>query len=481
MKVMNRRDFLKAVSIGALTATIQGCRTWPIVKSPRPNIIFILADDLGYGDLGCYGQKEIATPNIDRLAKEGLIFTDYYAGSTVCAPSRCALMTGLHTGHCWIRGNALIPLRPSDVTVAELLKKAGYTTGIIGKWGLGEAGTTGIPNKKGFDYWFGYLNQRHAHNYYPEFLWKNQEKIAVEGNQLPPESSAEDRIGGWGRSVKQVTYSGDLFTKEALAFLEQNKDRPFFLYLTYTTPHANNEAGQNGMEVPSLGQYADKNWPAPQKGHAAMISRMDGDIGKLMAKLKELRLDENTLVMFSSDNGPHKEGGGDPNFFKSAGPLRGYKRDLYEGGIRVPMLARWPEKIKAGSKTNHISAFWDFLPTCCELARHTSGGLAGIETPQDIDGISILPTLLGQTQNQKKHEFLYWEFHEQGKKQAVRTGDWKGIRLNVAKDPDVPIELYNLKTDIAEEHNIAEKNPDIIAKMADHMKASRTPSEHWPL
>jgi len=470
---MNRRDFLKTIGIGALTATIPGCRTWPIVKSPRPNIIFILADDLGYGDLGCYGQKEIATPNIDRLAKEGLIFTDHYAGSTVCAPSRCALMTGLHTGHCWIRGNALIPLRPSDVTVAELLKKAGYTTGIIGKWGLGEAGTTGIPNKKGFDYWFGYLNQRHAHNYYPEFLWKNQEKIAVEGNQLPPESSAEDRIGGWGRSVKQVTYSGDLFTKEALAFLEQNKDRPFFLYLTYTTPHANNEAGQNGMEVPSLGQYADKNWPAPQKGHAAMISRMDGDIGKLMAKLKELRLDENTLVMFSSDNGPHKEGGGDPNFFKSAGPLRGYKRDLYEGGIRVPMLARWPEKIKAGSKTNHISAFWDFLPTCCELA--------GIETPQDIDGISILPTLLGQTQNQKKHEFLYWEFHEQGKKQAVRTGDWKGIRLNVAKDPDVPIELYNLKTDIAEEHNIAEKNPDIIAKMADHMKASRTPSEHWPL
>jgi len=470
---MNRRDFLKAVSIGALTATIQGCRTWPIVKSPRPNIIFILADDLGYGDLGCYGQKEIATPNIDRLAKEGLIFTDHYAGSTVCAPSRCALMTGLHTGHCWIRGNALIPLRPSDVTVAELLKKAGYTTGIIGKWGLGEAGTTGIPNKKGFDYWFGYLNQRHAHNYYPEFLWKNQEKIAVEGNQLPPESSAEDRIGGWGRSVKQVTYSGDLFTKEALAFLEQNKDRPFFLYLTYTTPHANNEAGQNGMEVPSLGQYADKNWPAPQKGHAAMISRMDGDIGKLMAKLKELRLDENTLVMFSSDNGPHKEGGADPGFNKSSGPLRGYKRDLYEGGIRVPMLARWPEKIKAGSKTNHISAFWDFLPTCCELA--------GIETPQDIDGISILPTLLGQTQNQKKHEFLYWEFHEQGKKQAVRTGDWKGIRLNVAKDPDVPIELYNLKTDIAEEHNIAEKNPDIIAKMADHMKASRTPSEHWPL
>jgi arylsulfatase A-like enzyme len=487
---MNRRDFLKTISAGALTATIPGCRTWPIVKSPRPNIVLILADDLGYGDLGCYGQKEIATPNIDRIAKEGLIFTDHYAGSTVCAPSRCALMTGLHTGHCWIRGNALIPLRPSDVTVAELLKKAGYTTGIIGKWGLGEAGTTGIPNKKGFDYWFGYLNQRHAHNYYPEFLWRNQEKIAVEGNQLPPESSVEDRIGGWGESINKVTYSPDLFTKEAMAFVEQNsdfakparptggatpdkKDRPFFLYLAYTVPHANNEAGQNGMEVPSLGQYADKDWPAPQKGHAAMITRMDADIGKLMAKLKKLGIDDNTLVMFSSDNGPHKEGGGDPNFFKSAGPLRGYKRDLYEGGIRVPMLARWPGKIKAGSKTNHISAFWDFLPTCCELV--------GIETPKGTDGISILPTLLGEPQKQKKHEFLYWEFHEQGKKQAVRIDDWKGVRLNVAKNPDGPIELYNLKADIGEQKDLTAERTEVAEKIKKYLETARTPSENWPI
>jgi len=483
MKVMNRRDFLKAIGTGALTATIQGCRTWPIVKSPRPNIIFILADDLGYGDLGCYGQKEIATPNIDRIAKEGLIFTDHYAGSTVCAPSRCALMTGLHTGHCWIRGNALVPLRPSDVTVAELLKKAGYTTGIIGKWGLGEAGTTGIPNKKGFDYWFGYLNQRHAHNYYPEFLWRNQEKIAVLGNQLPAGSSVEDRIGGWGRSVKQATYSGDLFTKEAIAFVEQNcatpdkspdkKGRPFFLYLAYTIPHANNEAGQNGMEVPSLGRYADKDWPAPQKGHAAMITRMDADIGKLMAKLKEVGIDKNTLVLFSSDNGPHKEGGGDPNFFKSAGPLRGYKRDLYEGGIRVPMLARWPGKIKAGSKTNHISAFWDFLPTCCELV--------GIETPKGTDSISILPTLLGEPQKQKKHEFLYWEFHEQGKKQAVRIDDWKGVRLNVAKNPDGPIELYNLKADIGEQKDLTAERTEVAEKIKKYLETARTPSENWPI
>ncbi|MCJ7730381.1 MAG: arylsulfatase, partial [Sedimentisphaerales bacterium] len=437
-KVMNRRDFLKTIGTVAITATISGCKSWPIIsktgKSSHPNIIFILADDLGYGDLGCYGQKEIATPNIDRLAAEGIRFTDHYAGSTVCAPSRCCLMTGLHTCHAHIRGNALIPLRPLDVTVAELLKQAGYTTGIIGKWGLGETGTTGIPNKKGFDYWFGYLNQRHAHNYYPEFLWRNEESIPIEGNKL-----LKPEPGGWGESASKVTYSPDLFTKEAIAFVEQNsdfakatpdkspdkKDRPFFLYLAYTIPHANNEAGQNGMEVPSLGQYANKDWPPPQKGHAAMITRMDADIGKLMSKLKKLGLDENTLVMFSSDNGPHKEGGGDPNFFKSAGPLRGYKRDLYEGGIRVPMLARWPGKIKAGSVTSHISAFWDFLPTCCELV--------GIETPPNFDGISMLPTLLGQTRKQKKHEFLYWEFHEQGKKQAVRMGDWKGVRLNVAK------------------------------------------------
>ena len=227
------------------------------------------------------------------------------------------------------------------------------------------------------------------------------------------------------------------------------------------------------MEVPSLGQYADKDWPAPQKGHAAMITRMDGDIGKLMAKLKELGIDDNTLVMFSSDNGPHKEGGGDPNFFKSAGPLRGYKRDLYEGGIRVPMLARWPGKIKTGSVSNHISAFWDFLPTCCELI--------GVEPPKDIDGISMLPTLLGQPQRQKKHEFLYWEFHEQGKKQAVRVGDWKGVRLDVAKDPNGLIELYNLKDDIGEQKNLAMENTEVTEKIKGYLKAARTPSEHWPI
>jgi len=471
----SRRQFLKTLGFAAASAGVSsllpscaGMGKTAKVREKRPNIIFILADDLGYGDLGCYGQKTIRTPNLDRMVAEGMRFTDHYAGSTVCAPSRCALMTGLHTGHCWIRGNALLPLRPEDVTVAELLKEAGYTTGIIGKWGLGEASSTGIPNKQGFDYWFGYLNQRHAHNYYPEFLWRNEEKVLIEGNKLPaPEP------GGWGRSVERAIYSHDLFAQEALSFVERNREKTFFLYLAFTIPHANNEAGQNGMEVPSLEPYADKNWPNPQKGHAAMITRMDSDIGRLFGKLKEIGLEQNTLVMFSSDNGPHKEGGGEPTFFRNSGPLRGYKRDLYEGGIRVPMLARWPGKIKPGAVSNHVSAFWDFLPTCCEFA--------GVPTPQGIDGISLAPTLLGLPDRQNKHEFFYWEFHEQGKKQAVRMGDWKGVRLNVAKNPDGPIELYNLKDDIGEKNNVADQHPGIVAKIAEYMKLSHTPSEHWPL
>ncbi|MHC4559340.1 MAG: arylsulfatase [Planctomycetota bacterium] len=462
-----RREFIQMMGITAASAgassLLTGCARKEQVIS-KPNIIFILADDLGYGDLGCYGQKTIQTPNIDRMAAEGMRFTDHYAGSTVCAPSRCCLMTGLHTGHALVRGNARVPLRPSDVTVAELLKEAGYTTGIIGKWGLGEPDSTGIPNRQGFEYWFGYLNQRHAHNYYPKYLWRNEEKVELK-------NEVKDVNPPGGVATKRVEYSHDLFAEEALSFVEKNKEKPFFLYLALTIPHANNEAKQEGMEVPSLEPYAGKDWPEPQKGHAAMITRMDSDVGKLMTRIRKLGLDEHTLVMFSSDNGPHKEGGADPTFFNSSGPLRGYKRALYEGGIRVPMIARWPGKIEAGSINNHISAFWDFLPTCCELI--------GTKAPEGLDGISMLGTLLGK--NQKKHEFLYWEFHEQGKRQAVRIGDWKGVRLNVAKNPDGPIELYNLKTDIGEEHNIAEKHLEIAAKIERYMKAARTPSEHWPL
>ena len=462
---MKRRDFLKAMGLGAASVTLPGCgnafgRLGGKSSAKKPNIIFILADDLGYGDLGCYGQERIKTPNLDRMAEEGMRFTEHYAGSTVCAPSRCVLMTGLHTGHCLVRGNARVPLRPSDVTVAELLKKAGYSTGIVGKWGLGEPGSTGVPNKKGFDYWFGYLNQRHAHNYYPDYLWRNEEKVQL-----------KNEVKG-GVATRRVEYSHDLFTEEALAFVERSKDKSFFLYLAYTIPHANNEARQKGMEVPDYGIYKDKDWPQPQKGHAAMITRMDGDIGKLFAKLKELGIDESTLVMFSSDNGPHREGGNKPDFNDSNGPLRGIKRDLYEGGIRVPTLARWPGKIKAGSVSDHISGFWDFLPTCAELA--------GFKAPKGIDGISMVPTLLGKPQKQKKHEFIYWEFHEQGKKQAVRMGDWKGVRLNVARKPNAPIELYNLKTDVGEKHNVADQHPEVVAKIAKYMKTARTPSKDWP-
>lgn len=461
-----RREFLRmaGVAAGSFVAGCHGGRRRGAAVD-RPNIIFILADDLGYGDLGCYGQQTIQTPNLDRMATEGMIFTDHYAGSTVCAPSRCCLMTGLHTGHAHVRGNARLPLRPADVTVAELLKQAGYATGIVGKWGLGEPETTGIPNRQGFDHWFGYLNQRHAHNYYPDYLWRNEEKVEL-ANEV------RDVNPPGGVATKRVQYSHDLFTADALDFVTQHKNGPFFLYLAYTIPHANNEARNEGMEVPSYGPYANEDWPDPQKGHAAMISRMDGDIGRLLGRLKSLGIDDKTVVLFSSDNGPHKEGGADPQFFDSNGPLRGNKRDLYEGGIRVPLIARWPGQIAAGSGTNHVSAFWDFLPTCCDLA--------GVVPPEGIDGLSMAPTLLGKPRRQRQHPYLYWEFHEQGKKQAVRVGNWKAVRVNVAKKPDGPIELYDLEADLGEQENIADRYPEIVAQMTAIMATARTDSDNWP-
>ncbi|MCL5019435.1 MAG: arylsulfatase [Patescibacteria group bacterium] len=369
--LLSRRSFLnsslKSAAAVSLSSSLNGFSH--SAQSAKTNIIFILADDLGYGDLGCYGQQQTKTPNIDRLSAEGTRFTDCYSGSTVCAPSRCCLMTGQHTGHARIRGNKLVPLLPEDLTVAEVLKKVGYTTGIIGKWGLGEAETTGIPNKKGFDEWFGYLNQRHAHNYYPELLWKNKEMYFLNKGE----------------------YSHDLFTREAVNFIKTNKNNPFFLYLTYTIPHANNELGnltKNGMEVPDDIPYSNESWHQVEKNFAAMITRMDRDIGTLMTLLRELNLDENTIVFFTSDNGPHKEGGHDNTFFQSSGPLRGFKRDLYDGGIRVPMIVRWKEHIKAGAVSDQVWAFWDFLPTVCEVA--------GTAIPQGIDGISMLPALLGE-------------------------------------------------------------------------------------
>jgi len=474
---MQRRDFLKAVGAGTVSVVLAGCQDIDISRTTNvkytkrrkhPNVIYILADDLGYGDLGCYGQKEIKTPNLDEMAREGMLFTQHYAGSTVCAPSRSCLMTGLHTGHCRVRGNAQGPaqtLAPEEVTVAQLLKKAGYTTALIGKWGLGEENTTGFPLNKGFDYFFGYLNQAHAHNYYPEYLWKNEEKVRLRNIVNHNNRRYKDFAGV---SSNKLDYSPDFFIKDALDFIKQNKDRPFFLYFAATLPHANNEAGKKGMEIPDYGIYKDKQWPEAQKGHAAMISRLDNDTGKIISLVKSLGLDKDTIIMFSSDNGPHREGGNDPDFNDSNGPLRGIKRDLYEGGIRVPFIARWPGEIKADSRSNLISAFWDILPTCADIA--------GVKKPKKIDGISLLPTLLGQNRKQKSHEYLYWEFHEQGSKQAVRMGNWKAIRYYPNR-----IELYNLKSDPGETNNLAEKHPHIVKMVEACMNKARTPSKYWPL
>lgn len=426
----------------------------------RPNIIFIQSDDLGYGDLSCYGQRKFRTPNIDRLAAEGMRFTQYYAGSTVCAPSRSALMTGRHTGHTRIRGNARHPLLPEDLTVAEALKSAAYKTALIGKWGLGEAGTTGVPNRQGFDYFFGYLNQRHAHNYYPTFLWRDEKRIDL--RNVVPDEDAE----GSGVSTNRVDYAHDLMAEETLKFIEGNGGGPFFLYLAFTIPHANNEAKNKGMEVPDLGEFASEDWPDQEKAKAAMITRLDRDVGRLMALLKKLGIDDNTLVFFTSDNGPHREGGADPDFFDSNGPLRGIKRDLYEGGIRVPMIARWPKRIKAGAKSEQVWAHWDLLPTLTEVA--------GVKPPADIDGISMFNALHGR--RQRAHEFLYWEFHERGFSQAARMGDWKAVR----KSPDSPLELYDLRNDLGEQNEVAAKHPEIVKKIEYYLKTARTESELWP-
>ena len=452
---LTRRSFLKRTGCGAAALAISGCSAGRLSagskRKDKPNIIFIMADDLGYGDLGCYGQKRIKTPHIDKMAAEGILFTDHYAGHTVCAPSRCVLMTGLHTGHCLVRNNketkpmGQMPLKPNTQTVARILQRAGYTTALVGKWGLGGPGSTGVPRKQGFDYFFGYLCQRHAHNYYPEFIFRNEERIVLKGNKI-----AKPREDGAGMASERAQYVPDLCIDEAIEFVEKNKEKPFFLYYSPTIPHANNEAGNKGMEVPSLGEYAALDWPEPQKGHAAMITYLDSHAGKLLAKIKELGLDENTIVMFTSDNGPHAEGGCNPRFNNSSGPLRGFKRDLHDGGIRVPLIVRWPGRISPAGTTGHISAFWDLMPTACDLA--------DIESPAGIDGISYLPTLLGKQDKQAQHEYLYWEYYS---RRAIRVGKWKAHGNANNKN----FELYNLEKDLGESKNIAAENPQIAERM----------------
>ncbi len=456
----------------ALISCAQGSK-----KEPFPNIVYILADDLGYGDLSCYGQQKFSTPNIDRLAREGMLFTQHYTGCTVSAPSRSCLMTGLHTGHTPVRGNkgwvpeGNFPLSADSYTVAEILKTKGYVTGAFGKWGLGYITTEGDPDSQGFDEFYGYNCQSLAHNYYPDHLWHNHEKI------LLPEND----------SSKTGIYSADLIHKAALDFLEKNKDKPFFLFYPTTIPHAelfakeeymkmfrgkfNPEKSYKGTdEGPDfrLGPYGSQ--PEAHAAFAAMITELDDYVGELLTKLTELGLEKNTIVIFASDNGPHLEGGADPDYFNSNGLLKGYKRDMYEGGIRTPMLIRWPGKVKAGSESDHISAFWDILPTFAEIA--------GAENPEGIDGMSFLPSLLGK--KQKQHEYLYWEFHEQGGKIAVRMGNWKAVKLNIDKTPQGVTELYNLSTDIGETNNIASSNPETVKQMEEIMKKAHIPSIDFP-
>ena len=368
----------------------------------------------------------------------------------------------MHTGKCFIRGNGKDNLRPEDVTVAEVLKQAGYQTGLIGKWGLGHEGSTGVPTRQGFDYFFGYLDQHHAHNYYPSFLLRNEKRV-----ELPNQVSQEGKYGQ-GVAIDKRVYSHDLIASEALQFVERNQDNPFFLYLALTIPHANNEAGREGMEVPDYGQYANRDWPEPQKGHAAMITLMDRDIGRLIDKLNELKIDDNTLILFTSDNGPHREGGNDPDFQDSNGPLKGIKRSLHDGGIRVPLIAHWPKRIKAGQMTDWIGSFSDVLPTLAQLANVESA------VPDEVDGISFLPTLLGEGE-QAVHDYLFWAFYEAGGARALRAGDWKVVQQPYR----AAIRLYNLADDIGETKNLADEHPEIVTRLTRVMDDAYVPSDRW--
>jgi arylsulfatase A len=443
-------------------------------KNQAPNIVYILADDIGFGDISLNGQKKFQTPNIDKLAKEGMVFTQFYSGSTVCAPSRSTLMTGLHTGHTYIRGNKEImpegqhPIPDATFTMAEMLQKAGYVTGAFGKWGLGYPGSEGEPNKQGFDTFFGFNCQRIGHNYYPHYLWNNQEKYWLAGNV----------------DKKTEEYAPEVIHKQALQFLEDNRSKPFFMYYPSIIPHAEllipepYLAKYRGKFLPEkdfkgvddgpdykIGGYGSQ--PESHAAFAAMVDYLDMQVGEIVAKLKELGVYENTLIIFTSDNGPHQEGGADPDYFDSNGSFKGYKRDLYEGGIRVPMIASWPGKIKAGSKTDHISAAWDVMPTIASLT--------DTKTPKNIDGISFLPTLLGKKE-QKKHDYMYWEFHELGGRQAIRKGKWKFVRYDVLKADKTTTELYDLSKDIGETTNVAAQNPEVVKEMMKLMKNARTQS-----
>ena len=458
----------------------------------KPNIIFILADDLGYGDVGCYGQQKIETPHIDALAAHGLRFTQFYAGTAVCAPSRASFMTGMHTGHTAVRGNrgfkpeGQFPLPDSTRTIARVLRENGYLTADFGKWGLGYPGSSGEPLKQGFETFYGYNCQSLAHNYYPDHLWQNDQRVELPANKT-------------GDSV----YSADLIHQHAMQFLQEAKSRPFFLFLSYTLPHAALSVPHDSIYdyyVRKFGEPARKKEatklyetaafePYPHAAYAAMVARLDRFVGEVTAEVDRQGIAGNTLILFSSDNGPHEEGGNEPGYFDSNGALRGIKRDLYEGGIRVPFIAAWKGKIKGGTTSNFTGAFWDLFPTFGEMAgartqervtKTSAVNTAALKADNGIDGISILPTLLGK-KGQAQHDYLYWEFHENDGRQAVRWGQWKGVRLNVSKQQDAPIELYDLDKDPSEKNNLSAAYPDIVKKIAGFMQESHRPDKNWPL
>ena len=436
----------------------------------KPNIVLILADDLGYGDLSCYGQKILATPHLDRLAAEGMRFTRHYAGSTVCAPSRTVLMTGLHSGHAALRTNWDEPLPDSVPTLARSLRAAGYVTAAFGKWGVGNVLPEDDPNRKGFDEFYGYVDMFHAHNLFPPFLVRNGRREPLRNDLIPGSDAAPFSGRGNGLARNPQDYAPALIVDAALRFIDAPKAKPFFLYLPLNTPHANNEGGKGdfkrGMEVPDFGPFAGRDWPAEEKGFARMMLDIDRDVGRIIARLRARGLAEHTLVLFTSDNGPHQEGGHLVDFFASSGGLRGRKRDLYEGGIRVPLIAWWPGRVPAGTTSAHVSGFQDYLPTFTELA--------GVNAPPG-DGISLVPTLLGRADGQRRHEALYWEFYEGGGKQAVVTERWKAVRLNWVARPDGPLELYDLAADPAEQNNVAAAHPEIVHRMLGHLAAEHRP------
>jgi arylsulfatase A-like enzyme len=474
--------------------TTAGCATGRYGPAPAgaerpPNIVLIVADDLGYGDVGPNGQAKIRTPSLDRMAREGTRFTQFYAGTAVCAPSRSTLMTGQHTGHTPVRGNRDVgpignqPLPDSAVTLAELLRARGYVTGIFGKWGLGGPDNEGNPLRQGFDEFYGYLDQARAHYYYPEFLFRGGERAPLPNRDRPHEGTP-----GAGWPIEARVYSHDTIASEALSFIERHRSQPFFLYVPFTIPHASLEVPDSALalyrdvqgrsvfpETPFPGAgYSPQ--PTPHAAYAAMVSRMDRDVGRILRKLEELGLAENTIVLFTSDNGPSIEGGSDPEFFDSNGPFRGHKRDLYEGGIREPMIAWAPGRVPAGRVSDQVWAMWDLLPTLASLAGVDPDAL---EVPGGLDGLDMTAALTGRGEA-PQHDFLYWEFHEQGGKQAVRQGRWKAVRLNAANDPAAPLELYDLEADVGEARDVAAEHPEIVRRMAEIMARAHTPSELFP-